>query len=109
MVYGKYLRAFVIGIVLVSFSVADVVSNHCVDILPNCKAYGDGACHGDYRPWAETNCASTCGLCDSNTCKDKLDNCESYGPAACHDQYIIWAKQNCELTCRLCDVGLTGV
>ncbi|XP_046354595.1 uncharacterized protein LOC124134024 [Haliotis rufescens] len=46
------------------FTVTHTVPSHqCVDKISNCKEYGLSTCTL-YKAWAQTNCASMCGLCD---------------------------------------------
>ncbi|XP_046559084.1 uncharacterized protein LOC124268109 [Haliotis rubra] len=35
----------------------------CTDYLPNCGAYKETACTGDYESWARVHCAHRCGFC----------------------------------------------
>ncbi|CAG5128552.1 unnamed protein product [Candidula unifasciata] len=80
----------------------------CLDKIPDCQVYGQGACSGDYETWARQNCAATCGFCIPVTtqpppCTDFLDNCESYGKTTCETaEYVSWALTNCRAYCRFC-------
>lgn len=83
--------------------------NVCRDKDPDCADYGrDYICQGDYIPWAKTNCADFCGLCESQ-CFDQDPDCAEYGrDYICQGDYIPWASIHCTKFCGFCDTATSG-
>ncbi|XP_025113419.1 uncharacterized protein LOC112575657 [Pomacea canaliculata] len=98
----------------------------CKDTLTNCAQYDQSYCkQEEYKPWALSNCARFCGLCDVTTttgfamttttaassadCSDVLTNCAQYDASTCtSDIYRSWAESNCAKTCKLCSTATTS-
>ncbi|RUS89867.1 hypothetical protein EGW08_002397 [Elysia chlorotica] len=82
----------------------------CKDQIPNCLNYGRSTC-ADFKLWAATNCAKTCGVCTPSTptaappCVDKIPDCPIYSISVCSGTSSHWARENCWRFCGYCSPG----
>jgi len=81
-------------------------SGPCTDKLKDCYLYGKQSCTGQFKAWAQENCAGFCNFCGTSappTCQDLIPNCKDYGISSCTGSFQAWAEHNCPKFCGICN------